>query len=114
MPSDTVMLVGTLIPIIAIIFVGLLLLIPVAGLTLRFALKPALEAFSRMKELQGQGQELRLIEQRLALLEEKLDSAAFTRLLDDVEFRRQLEQPPREAAGRTGGEPIGVSRQDHT
>ncbi len=107
MPSDTVMLVGTLIPILAIVFAGLLLLIPVAGITLRFALKPSLEAFARMRELQGQGQELRILEQRLALLEEKVNSAAFTRVLDESEFRRQLEEPHRE------GVPIQqVARED--
>jgi hypothetical protein len=99
MPSDTVMLVGTLIPILAVVFVGLLLLVPVAGLTLRFALKPAVEAFARMKELQGQGQELRLLEARLTLLEEKINSAAFTRMLDENEFRRELEEG-RDAAAR--------------
>jgi hypothetical protein len=72
MPSDTVMLVGTLIPIVAILVGGLVILIPVAGLTLRFALKPALEALGKLKELQSQGQEIRLLEQRLSLVEEQM------------------------------------------
>lgn len=76
MPSDTVMLVGTFIPIVAILMGGLLLLVPIAGLTLRFALKPALESLGQLKDLKQQGQELRLVEQRLALLEEQLHALA--------------------------------------
>lgn len=70
--SDTVMLVGTLIPIAAILIGGLLILVPVAGLTLRFALKPALEAYAKMREIQGQEQEIGLLQQRVALLEEQV------------------------------------------
>lgn len=66
------MLVGTFIPILAILMGGLLLLVPVAGLTLRFALKPALESLGQLRDLKQQGQELRLVEQRLALLEEQM------------------------------------------
>jgi len=66
------MLVGTLIPIAAIIMGGLLLLVPVVGLTVRFALKPALESLGHLRALKLQGQELRLVEQRLALLEEQM------------------------------------------
>jgi len=72
MPSDTVMLVGTLIPIAAIIMGGLLLLVPVVGLTVRFALKPALESLGHLRALKLQGQELHLVEQRLALIEEQM------------------------------------------
>ncbi len=112
MPTDTEMLVG-IAQILVVLFAGLVLLIPIAGLTLRFALKPALEAFSQMKELRGQGQELRLIEQRLSLLEEKLNSVAFTRMLDENEFRRQLEEPPREAFGADRGlSGVRVHEQD--
>jgi hypothetical protein len=72
MPSDTVMLVGTLIPIFAILVGGLAIIIPIAGLTLRFALKPAIESFGKLKEGQFQDQEIRLLEQRLSLVEEQL------------------------------------------
>jgi hypothetical protein len=72
MPSENVMLVGTLIPIAAIIMGGLLLLVPVLGLTLRFAIKPALESLGHLRALKLQGQELHLVEQRLALLEEQM------------------------------------------
>lgn len=74
MPSDSVMLVGAFIPIAAILVGGLILLVPIAGLTLRFALKPLLEGLSQMRDLRGQAQEIRLLEQRLALVEEQLHS----------------------------------------
>lgn len=76
MPSDTVMLVGTFIPILAILMGGLLLLVPIAGLTLRFALKPVLESLGPLRDLKLQGQELRLLEQRLSLLEEQMHALA--------------------------------------
>jgi hypothetical protein len=75
MPSDTVMLVGAFIPIVAILFVGLIILVPIAGLTLRFALKPALEALGPLREQRNQDAELRLLEQRIALLEGQLVDA---------------------------------------
>lgn len=82
MPSDTVMLVGAFIPIVAILVAGLAILIPVAGLTLRFALKPALESLVHLREDQAQTQELRLIEQRLSLVEEQLHQLSQVREWD--------------------------------
>jgi hypothetical protein len=82
MPSDTVMLVGTLIPILAILLGGMAILIPIAGLTLRFALKPALESFGKLREAQAQAQELRLLEQRLSLVEEQLQHVSQVREWD--------------------------------
>lgn len=100
MPSDTVMLVGAFIPIVAILFGGMLLLIPVAGLTLRFALKPTIEAFAKAREVQGQKQEIRLIEQRLALLEDQINTLMLTRTLEEAEPRRRAEEPRQtESAG---------------
>jgi hypothetical protein len=85
-----------LIPITAIVLGSLVVLIPVAGLTARFALKPVLEAFARYREVQGEGQKVHLLEQRLALLEEQMHSQdrSLSRLLEDADFRRKLEAPP--------------------
>ena len=95
MPSENVMLLGTLIPIAAILIGGLLLLIPVAGLTLRFALKPAMEAYAQMREAQGQDRTVQLLEQRVALLEEQLHALS-------------RGQPPLPgAAGAPGTVPVG-------
>jgi hypothetical protein len=82
-PPDSVMLTGTFIPLLAILLGGLLIPIPVAGLTLRFALKPALETFARVRELQGESEENRLIERRLALLEQHLQSLVLLRIIEE-------------------------------
>ena len=96
-----------LIPIIAIVLGGLIFLVPIAGLTLRFALKPALEAYASMRELNGQGQEVRILEQRVALLEERLqgiESGAIP-LPEPREQRRVAA--PRIATSDTGVEHRG-------
>jgi hypothetical protein len=72
MPSDSVMMIGTFIPIVAILMGGLILLVPIAGLTLRFALKPALESLGHLRDLRTHTEALRLAEQRIALLEEQV------------------------------------------
>lgn len=83
-----------LIPIVAILIGGLIVLIPIAGLTARFAVKPLIEAISLAREGQGASRELAVLEQRVALLEQQqqqLDSSV-QRLAEKKEFDRQLEQ----------------------
>lgn len=58
--------------VIAVVMGLMVVLIPVAGVTARFALKPIAEAVARMREAQGTNRELQLIEQRLALMEQQL------------------------------------------
>lgn len=84
-----------LIPITAIVLGSLTVLIPIAGLTARFALKPVLEALARYREMQGGEQRVALLEQRLALLEEQQHSHErhLNQLLEDADFRRQLGTP---------------------
>jgi hypothetical protein len=72
----------------------LTVLIPIAGLTARFALKPIVEAIARMKEMQAgaTGRELNVLEQRVALLEQQyqaLDSNV-ERISELKDFDRQL------------------------
>lgn len=92
--------ISLLIPLVAIVFGSLTVLIPVVGLTLRFALKPIMEMLTQYREAQGQGREVHLLEQRISLMEEKLHGMerALTRLVDESEFERQL-RAPRETAG---------------
>lgn len=86
-----------LVPLAAILVCGTAIIIPVAGITARFALKPVVEAFARLKESQGAGERQALMEQRLALLEEQLHSLEReqARLLDEADFRRRLDEPAR-------------------
>jgi hypothetical protein len=72
----------------------LTVLIPIAGLTARFALKPIVEAIARMKEVQAgaTGRELNVLEQRVALLEQQYQSLDSTveRIAEIKDFDRQL------------------------
>lgn len=84
-----------LIPILAIVLGSLTVLIPIAGLTARFALKPILEALTQYRASQGQDRVVQMLEQRISLLEEQQHGTerALARVLEDHEFRRQLEEP---------------------
>lgn len=81
--------------IIAIVMGMLVVLIPVAGLTARFALKPVVEALARYRESQNAGQHVALLERRVALLEQQTQAleSGFERLSDDRDFQRQLSEP---------------------
>ena len=76
------------------IFLGMMvILIPITGLTARFALKPLMEALRSYRELQGNDKAQQLIERRVALMEEQLHSMdrSLRELLEESEFRRDLE-----------------------
>jgi hypothetical protein len=79
------------IPITAILVGGIIVGVPVVGLTARFAFKPVVEAFLRMKGAQADDRVPRL-ESRLALMEEQLHALerAQERLVEEAEFHRQL------------------------
>jgi hypothetical protein len=81
--------------IIAIVMGMLVVLIPVAGLTARFALKPIVEAIARMREGQTGQQELSLLQQRVALLEQQVQimEQSVDQIADEREFQRQLSTP---------------------
>ncbi|MCK5411616.1 MAG: hypothetical protein KAJ67_05945 [Gemmatimonadetes bacterium] len=84
-PVDWVALAG-------VIMGTLIVLIPVAGLTARFALKPIVEAVARMRQTQGAAEHLALVEQRLALLEQQQANTESDvgRLLEVQEFQEKL------------------------
>ena len=85
--------IGALTGLIAVTLGILVVLVPVIGLTARFALKPIVDAFARVKELNGEQQKVALMEQRLALLEEHFHSIDrnVAALQEDADFRRQLD-----------------------
>ena len=95
----------TIIAMTAIVMGMLTLLIPITGLTARFALKPLMEALAKYRELQGQDQAQQLLERRMALLEEQLHGMdrSIRDLVDESDFRRQLE-------GGRGRQALPVSR----
>jgi hypothetical protein len=108
---DTAMLIGSFIPILAILFAGLIILVPVLGLTIRFALKPAIEAFQQLRSSQGDARELAVLEQRTSLLEQQLNQieSALQRLEAAQEFDRRLLAGPSRAAPAGAEAPPRVS-----
>ena len=72
----------------------LTVLIPIAGLTARFALKPIVEAIARMREVQAgaTGRELSVLEQRVALLEQQYQALDqnVERIAEIKDFDKQL------------------------
>ncbi|HEX8830053.1 MAG TPA: hypothetical protein VF705_02750 [Longimicrobium sp.] len=89
--------IGALTGLVAVTLGIMIVLVPVLGVTARFALKPIVEAFARMKEIQGEEQKVALMEQRIALLEEHLHSVDrnVAALQEDADFRRQLDSGQR-------------------
>ncbi len=81
-----------LVPLVAVVMGLLVVLIPISGLTARFALKPIAEAVARMRESQGSSREVAILEQRVALLEQQLSNVEtdVNRLEESREFERQL------------------------
>ena len=82
--------------LVAVVLGCLMVLIPVAGLTARFAVKPIVEALGRARESTTTNEAVALLERRTALLEQEVQSLASTReqlerLVDELEFQRQLQ-----------------------
>jgi hypothetical protein len=81
----------------AVVLGCLTVLIPVAGLTLRYAIKPVSEALGRSREGRDDAQTVHLLERRVALLEQEVHNmtemrADIVRLIEEVEFQKQLKQ----------------------
>jgi hypothetical protein len=87
-----------LVPIVAIVMGMLTILIPITGFTARFALKPIAEAVARMREAQGAGEHVALLEQRVALLEQQQANteSELQRLVEVQQFQEKLlsSSPP--------------------
>ena len=78
--------------IIAVIMGISVVLIPVIGLTARFALKPVVEALSRVFEARGMDESVQIMERRIALLETQMETldSSMNRLEDTARFDTQL------------------------
>ncbi|HEX6694025.1 MAG TPA: hypothetical protein VF035_04890 [Longimicrobiales bacterium] len=80
---------------IAVVMGILVVLIPVAGLTLRFAMKPITESLARLREGTLEREKAQLLERRVALLEQELHGLDSIKenvasMLEAAEFQRQL------------------------
>lgn len=86
--------------LVAVIMGISIVLIPVAGLTARFALKPAVEALGRFIEGKGKDEAVHIVERRMALLEQQMEvlQHSVDRLIEVNEFDAELK------GGKTPGE----------
>ena len=58
--------------ILAMLLTAIVIFVPVAGLTLRFALKPIVDSIARLLEVRAQGANSELLEKRVGLLEREV------------------------------------------
>ncbi len=100
MPFATLAVAQEILPIdltaLLAVFMGVsIVLIPVIGLTARFALKPTVEALSRFFDKKGSDEAISILERRMALMEQQLESieSSVHRLADTAEFDEQLAVP---------------------
>jgi hypothetical protein len=78
-----------------IAIIGLAILIPIAGFTARFALRPITDAMVRLR---GTSEPQQALEQRMGRLEAEVDRLAdlrvsVDRLTEELEFNRKLALP---------------------
>jgi hypothetical protein len=85
-----------LVGLVAVIMVFSIVLIPVLGLTARFALKPTIEALSRFFEQKGVEETVRILERRVGLLEQQMEhiEGHVERVSEVQEFDQQLQSGP--------------------
>jgi hypothetical protein len=81
--------------VVAVFMGTLIVLIPVAGVTIRFAIKPIAEAMARMNESQGAAEQMKLMQQRMELMEHQLGAmeSEMHRVKEVTEFTAQLKAP---------------------
>jgi hypothetical protein len=86
--------------IIGIVMGMLVVLIPIAGLTARFALKPVVESLARLFDSRTVEETVQLTDRRVALLEQQVEvlEGMVDRMQEERDFDRQLE-----AGGGGGG-----------
>jgi hypothetical protein len=91
--------------VIAVIMGTSIILIPIIGLTARFALKPTVEALSRVFEGRGRDEAVQILERRVALLEQQVEvmETSVGRLEETSTFDAQLRSGGGEAAGQLPG-----------
>lgn len=77
-----------------------IVLVPVIGLTARFAFKPVVEALARIFEDRNADETVRMLERRIELQEHELASlhATVRQLVEANDFDRQLAPPGHQSA----------------
>ena len=94
--------------LVAVILGISIVLVPVIGLTARFALKPTVEALGRFFEHKGLDESVHIMERRMALMEQQIESldASVKRLAEVTEFHAELGSgsPKQGRLGKGGDE----------
>jgi hypothetical protein len=85
LPVDIVALVSVILGISIV-------LVPVIGLTARFALKPAVEALAKVFESRSVDETVRILERRVELQEQQIEAlqSSLKQIADTQDFDRQL------------------------
>lgn len=94
-PVNLVAVIGTIMGISIV-------LIPVIGLTARFALKPVVEALAKVFEGRATDESIQILERRMGLLEAQIESMENTvnRLADAAEFDARLREGSESTTGQ--------------
>ncbi len=82
--------------ILILLIGGTAILLPLFGLTVRFALKPIVDSVIKIMEARRTNAEMELLERRVTLLEQELNGTQhdLQRLIEKDEFDRRLAKPP--------------------
>ena len=82
----------TLIALTAVILGCTIVIIPVAGLTARYAIKPLIDSWVKMREAPASDEHVRMLERRIVMLEKQVEvlERDSTRLLEEADFRERL------------------------
>lgn len=96
--------------LVAVVMGTMMFLIPIAGVTARFALKPLVESFGKFMQSQGMEEAQQMAERRIALLEQNLDALQdeLLRVRDAQDFDTALRSSEARTAiesGSPGGSP---------
>lgn len=80
---------------IAAFFVGLAILVPVVAISARFALKPVMESWAKLRQAQTGGEDKIVQDRRIALLEAEIHSVQqlLERQFEARDFERALKDP---------------------
>lgn len=92
--------------LVAVIMGVSVVLVPVIGLTARFALKPTVEALGRFFERKGHDESVDILERRMALMEQQIESLdhSVRQLVEVTDFHRALGSGPSQVSNGPGTE----------
>jgi hypothetical protein len=87
---------SNIVGLVAVIMIFSVVLVPIIGLTARFALKPTMEAVSQFFQQKGVEETVRILERRVGLLEQQVEhmEGQLDQVAEVQRFDRQLGAGP--------------------